>query len=78
MLISTSKNNVLNSKKENLNRQHDKPKFEISLFMGDKEISRDELKKYAIRSNTVDRIVNRVVDNAVLIDGNYYFVVPEE
>ena len=46
--------------------------------MGDKEISRDELKKYAIRSNTVDRIVNRVVDNAVLIDGNYYFVVPEE
>ena len=35
-------------------------KFEIHLFMGDKEVTREEMKKYAIRSNTVDRIVNRV------------------
>ena len=46
--------------------------------MGDKEVTREEMKKYAIRSNTVDRIVNRVVDNAIIIDGEYYFVIPEE
>ena len=60
---------------------YDKPgqtKFEIHLFMGDKEVTREEMKKYAIRSNTVDRIVNRVVDNAIIIDGEYYFVIPEE
>lgn len=53
-------------------------KFEIHLFMGDKEVTREEMKKYAIRSNTVDRIVNRVVDNAIVNEnGEVFFVVPE-
>lgn len=47
-----------------------KTKFEIHLFMGDKEVTREEMKKYAIRSNTVDRIVNMVVDNAIVVDEN--------
>ena len=53
-------------------------KFEIHLFMGDKEVTREEMRKYAIRSNTVDRIVNRVVDNAIVNDnGEVFFAVPE-
>ena len=47
-----------------------KTKFEIHLFMGDKEVTRAEMKKYAIRSNTVDRIVNRVVDRSIVVDEN--------
>lgn len=53
-------------------------KFEIHLFMGDKEVTREEMRKYAIRSNTVDRIVNRVVDNAIVNEkGEVFFAVPE-
>ena len=37
-------------------------KFDVRIFMGDKEVTRAEIKKYAIRSNTVDRIVNSVAD----------------
>ena len=47
--------------------------------MGDKEITREELKNYVIKgNNTIDRIVNRVVDNAIVTeDGEVYFQVPE-
>lgn len=46
--------------------------------MGDKEVTREELKKYAIRSNTVDRIVNSVVDRAIVKDdGEVIFAKPE-
>ena len=46
--------------------------------MGDKEVSDEELKRYAIRSNTVDRIVNSVVDRAIVTDeGEVIFAEPE-
>lgn len=46
--------------------------------MGDKEVTREELMKYAIRSNTVDRIVNNVVDRAIVTeDGEVVFAEPE-
>ena len=46
--------------------------------MGDKEVTREELMKYAIRSNTVDRIVNSVVDRAIVTeDGEVIFAEPE-
>ena len=72
------KANNKNHKSECSCNKPGKTNFEIHLFMGDKEVTREEMKKYAIRSNTVDRIVNRVVDNAIIIDGEYYFVIPEE
>lgn len=53
-------------------------KFKMRFFMGDKEVTREELKKYAIRSNTVDRIVNSVVDRAIVTeDGEVIFAEPE-
>ena len=47
--------------------------------MGDKEITHEELKNYVIKgNNTIDRIVNRVVDSAIVTDeGEVFFVVPE-
>lgn len=53
-------------------------KFKMRFFMGDKEVTREELMKYAIRSNTVDRIVNSVVDRAIVMeDGEVIFAEPE-
>lgn len=53
-------------------------KFNVRVFMGDKEVSDEELKRYAIRSNTVDRIVNSVVDRAIVTDeGEVIFAEPE-
>ena len=53
-------------------------KFNIRLFMGDREVTREDLKKYAIRSNTVDRIVNSVVDRAVITEeGKVIFAEPK-
>ena len=53
-------------------------KFKMRVFMGDKEVTREELMKYAIRSNTVDRIVNSVVDRAIVTeDGEVIFAEPE-
>ena len=46
--------------------------------MGEREVTREELKKYAIRSDTVDRIVNSVVDRAIVTDeGKAIFAEPE-
>lgn len=37
--------------------------------MGDKEITHEELKKYVIKgNNTIDRIVNSIVDRAVVTE----------
>lgn len=42
--------------------------------MGDNEVGDEELKRYAIRSDTVDRIVNSVVDRAIVTDkGEVFF-----
>ncbi len=38
--------------------------------MGNEEVTREELKKYAIRSKTVDRIVNSVADRAIVTEEN--------
>lgn len=43
-------------------------KFHIRIFMGEHEIPREDLQKYTIYSNTVDRIVNSVADRAVITD----------
>ena len=37
--------------------------------MGDKEITHEELKNYVIKGNkTIDRIINSVVDRAIVIN----------
>lgn len=39
--------------------------------MGDKEITHEELKNYVIKgNNTIDRIVNSVVDRTIVVDEN--------
>lgn len=43
-------------------------KFDVRVFIGDKEISEENLHKCVIRSNTVDRIVNSVVERAIVIN----------
>lgn len=44
-------------------------KFKVRIFMGDKEITHEELKKYVIKgNNTIDRIVNSIVDRAVVTE----------
>lgn len=43
-------------------------KFKVHVFMGDKEISHDELKNYVIKNNTIDRIINSIADRAIVID----------
>ena len=46
-----------------------KTKFKVRIFMGDKEITHEELKNYVIKGNkTIDRIVNSVVDRAIVIN----------
>ena len=56
-----------------------KMKFKVRIFMGDKEITHEELKNYVIKgNNTIDRIVNSVVDRAIIIDDEYHFIVPKE
>lgn len=42
-------------------------KFNVRVFIGDQEIADEDLHKCVIRSNTVDRIVNAVVDRAIVI-----------
>lgn len=46
--------------------------------MGDKEITHEELKKYVIKgNNTIDRIVNSIVDRAVVTkDGEVQLAEP--
>jgi len=44
-------------------------KFKVRIFMGDKEITHEELKNYVIKgNNTIDRIVNSVVDRAIVTE----------
>ena len=44
-----------------------KMKFKVRIFMGDKEITHEELKNYVIKgNNTIDRIVNSVVDRTIV------------
>lgn len=44
-------------------------KFKVRIFMGDKEITHDELKNYVIKGNkTIDRIVNSIVDRATVMN----------
>lgn len=39
--------------------------------MGDKEITHEDLKNYVIKDNkTIDRIVNSIVDRAIVINEN--------
>lgn len=44
-------------------------KFKVRIFMGEKEITHEELKNYVIKDNeTIDRIVNDIVDRAIVIN----------
>lgn len=44
-------------------------KFKVRIFMGDKEITHEELKNYVIKgNNTIDRIVNSIVDRAIVTE----------
>ena len=44
-------------------------KFKVRIFMGDKEITHEDLKNYVIKGNkTIDRIVNSIVDRAIVVD----------
>lgn len=43
-------------------------KFKVRIFMGDKEITHEDLKNYVIKGNkTIDRIVNSIVDRAIVV-----------
>lgn len=49
-----------------VNTKREPVKFKVRIFMGDKEITHDELKNYVIKDNrTIDRIINNIVDRAV-------------
>lgn len=43
-------------------------KFKIRIFMGDKEVTHEELKNYVIKNKTIDRIVNSIADRAIVIN----------
>lgn len=44
-------------------------KFKVRIFMGDKEITHEDLKNYVIKGNkTIDRIVNSIVDRAIVVN----------
>lgn len=44
-------------------------KFKVRIFMGDKEITHEDLKNYVIKGNkTIDRIVNSIVDRANVVN----------
>ena len=52
-------------------------KFKVRIFMGDKEITHEELKNYVIKgNNTIDRIVNSIVDRAIVTEDGEV-VLPE-
>lgn len=53
--------------------------FKVRIFMGDKEITHEELKNYVIRgNNTIDRIVNSVVDRAIVTEDGDVILAPPE
>lgn len=44
-------------------------KFKVRIFMGDNEITHEDLKNYVIKgNNTIDRIVNSIVDRAIVVN----------
>lgn len=56
-----------NPQKQRSSSAPGKTKFKVRIFMGDKEITHDELKNYVIKgNNTIDRIVNSVVDRTIV------------
>lgn len=70
MSTNVSKKDVSeNLKKQRSSSAPGKTKFKVRIFMGDKEITHDELKNYVIKgNNTIDRIVNSVVDRAIVVN----------
>lgn len=49
-------------------------KFKVRIFMGDKEITHEDLKNYVIKgNNTIDRIINSIVDRAIVINEDETF-----
>lgn len=53
--------------------------FKVRIFMGDKEITHEELKNYVFRgNNTIDRIVNSVVDRAIVTEDGDVILAPPE
>ena len=53
-------------------------KFKVRIFMGDKEITHEELKNYVIKgNNTIDRIVNSIVDRAIVTEDGVTRIRPK-
>ena len=70
MSTNVSKKYVFeNPQKQRSSSAPGKTKFKVRIFMGDKEITHDELKNYVIKgNNTIDRIVNSVVDRTIVVN----------
>ena len=49
-------------------KERERMKFKVRVFVGDVEITDENRHKYVIRNNTVDRIVNAVWDRAIIVD----------